>query len=131
MIQQIEAVVPAHVERGVVVIPPAEWDNVRSVVEEGFGGAFNVQARWGTFAGRPGEGPRHAPYYALDIAADESHLDALIERITPLIRALVERYVQPLPGGPNEVPPANSVRAAIRHVMGAETDTDTNLPLAS
>ncbi len=129
MIKQIEGYVPVETSEGAVLIPEPAWEGVRSIVEEGFGGAFTVHVQLGVVEGPDGV-RRHVPYYSLVVAAEEAHLEPLFERITPVIRKLVQRHVQKIPDvSPDDATPAALVRAAIRNTL--TPPDDEALPLAS
>ena len=130
MIRQIEGYIPVETSEGSVLIPESAWEGVRSVIEDGFGGAFTVHVQVGVVEGPDGE-PRQVPYYSLDIAAEESAMQPLFDRITPLINDLVEQHVQQPPHRPPAgETPGPSIRAAIRNTL-TPPESGEALPLAS
>jgi predicted metallopeptidase len=130
MIEQVEGFVPVETPRGRLLIRPDEWEPLRAMVEEGFGGQLEVGARIMVVTGPNGEVLREDPFYVVQVSAESTSMPVLLERVQHFIREVSERHLPPSHAANDaESATGNQIRASIQKIVKQQVDDD--LPSAA
>lgn len=96
----ISRAIPQTTDDGTVEIPISAWADVRKVAEEEFNATitFHDHTEPGSYHGRDFVPFAH---YLVEVTLDAEQVDDFVERIDPLIDAVIERHTQQfvLPAG--------------------------------
>ena len=93
MTDTISRAIPKVSENGVLELPRSAWAEIEQVADEEFGLAVSVHDHKtpGAFHGRPFVPFAH---YLFEVTLEEEVIESFIERIDPLIEALIESHTQ-------------------------------------